>query len=110
MDGSVLGFFNVSVGGLGKLLGRVADPIDDASSERRLLGFRWFEGASSGVLPRSSFIGGALGKADRGEPGSGEPGNGELDRGELGSRPFVVGKGIDSLRGGGSVRDAAARF
>lgn len=90
----------MSVGVLGKLLARAGDPIDEESSERRLLGFSWFEGASAGISPRSSFIGGELGKVDRGE----------LVRGELGSRPLVVGRGIASRRGGGSASAAAARF
>ena len=90
----------MSVGVLGKLLARAGDPIDEESSERRLLGFSWFEGASAGISPRSSFIGGELGKVDRGE----------LVRGELGSRPLVVGRGNASRRGGCSASDAAARF
>ena len=100
----------MSVGVLGKLLARAGDPIDEESSERRLLGFSWFEGASAGISPRSSFIGGELGKVDRGELVRGELVRGELVRGELGSRPLVVGRGIASRRGGGSASDAAARF
>ena len=105
----------MSVVVLDRLLGRTGEPIDDASSERRLIGFVWFEGTSEGMFPRSSSIDGELVKGGRDEPGSGELGSGELGSGELGSgelgrRPLVVGRGGVSRRGGGSARDVAARF